>query len=46
MFKITGHSLSLGWPYFISASNEPNSHPQDAFGVLAWIFGDRREMQA
>ncbi len=22
MFKITGHFLSLGWPYFISASND------------------------
>jgi len=28
---------------FIPASNEPNILPQDAFGVLAWIFGDCRE---
>ena len=30
---------------YIPASNGPSSHSQDAFGVLAWIFGDCRDAE-
>lgn len=37
MLKITGHSLSLGWPYFISAGNEPNSHAKCPVGLRGYL---------
>ena len=38
-----GFSFALFRPVLFPRANEPSSHPQDAFGVLAWIFDDCRE---